>query len=324
MPFCVECQVRQPDSAIFCPECGQRLESQSPPSFDLHSHLQQLRQHGWLRIKLRQDSDKTKPRRYKQEAWDATKYLEDIWRALNRGGFSYFTHVGDERQETYSTGVILTTKHTITTREKAPILLSTERLQKITDIQTKSVTGQLYFTGQRFLYEYSVLEMAVSRSAEVGKHFIYSHPLLSIWIKPDFTEFLQLIERPAIRETGTLRKKQYRRMTFRVNEVKRPGRRQPHAVYCGYLWDGPNGSHVDENAQFAFATPDSALPAEQFALELRELIRQAKPTPVAELLAYTYRCHARPDAFIATDPTAGVRSMQEHPYAHWSTFPIIV
>ena len=316
--------MHRPDSAIFCPECGQRLEPLSPPSFDLHVHLQQLRQHGWLRIKLRQDSDKLKPLRYKQEAWDANKYLEDIWRALNQGGFSYFTHIVDEHQETFTTGGILTNEHTITTRKKIPILLSTERLQKVADIQTKSVTGQLYFTGHRFLYEYSVLEMAVSRFAEVGKHFIYTHPLLSIWIKPDFTEFLQLIGRPAIRETGSLRKKQYRRMTFRVNEVKRSGRRQPYAVYCGYLWDGPNGSLVDEDAQFAFATPDSTLPAEQFALELRELIRQAKPTPVSDLLAYTYRCHARPDAFIATDPTAGVRSMQEQSYAHWSTFPIIV
>ncbi len=286
--------------------------------------MQQLRQHGWLRIKLRQDSDKTKPRRYKQEAWDTAKYLEDIWRALNRGGFSYFTHIGDEHQETFTTGVLLTTEHVIAIREKAPILLSTERLQKVTDIQTKNVTGQLFFTGRRFLYEYSVLDMAISGSAEVGKHFIYTHPLLSLWIKPDFPDFLQLTGHPAIRETGTFRKKQYRRMTFRVNEVKRPGRRQPPAVYCGYVWDGPTGSHVDDDAQFAFATPNSSLPAEQFALELRELIRQAKPTPVAELLAYTYRCHARPDALIATDPTAGVRSMQEQPYAHWSTFPIIV
>lgn len=324
MPFCVVCQMHRPDLAIFCPECGQRLEPSSPPSFDLHAHVQQLRQHGWLRIKLRQDSDKTKPRRYKQEAWDAAKYLEDIWRALNRGGFSYFTHIGDEHQETFTTGVLLTTEHVIAIREKAPILLSTERLQKVTDIQTKNVTGQLFFTGRRFLYEYSVLDMAISGSAEVGKHFIYTHPLLSLWIKPDFTDFLQLTGHPAIRETGTFRKKQYRRMTFRVNEVKRPGRRQPPAVYCGYVWDGPTGSHVDDDAQFAFATPNSSLPAEQFALELRELIRQAKPTPVAELLAYTYRCHARPDALIATDPTAGVRSMQDQPYAHWSTFPIIV
>lgn len=324
MPFCVVCQMHRPGLAIFCPECGQRLEPSSPPSFDLHAHVQQLRQHGWLRIKLRQDSDKTKPRRYKQEAWDAAKYLEDIWRALNRGGFSYFTHIGDEHQETFTTGVLLTTEHVIAIREKAPILLSTERLQKVTDIQTKNVTGQLFFTGRRFLYEYSVLDMAISGSAEVGKHFIYTHPLLSLWIKPDFTDFLQLTGHPAIRETGTFRKKQYRRMTFRVNEVKRPGRRQPPAVYCGYVWDGPTGSHVDDDAQFAFATPNSSLPAEQFALELRELIRQAKPTPVAELLAYTYRCHARPDALIATDPTAGVRSMQDQPYAHWSTFPIIV
>jgi hypothetical protein len=316
--------MHRPDLAIFCPECGQRLDSPSSTSFDLHAHLQQLQQHGWLRIKLRQDNDKTKPRRYKREAWDATTYLEDIWRALNRGGFSYFTHIGTERQETFSTGVILTTEHTITTRKKAPILLSIESIQKVADIQTRSVTGQLFFTGYRFLYEYSMLEMAMSRSDEVGKHFIYTHPLLSIWIKPDFTEFLQLIGRSAIRELGTFRKKQYRRMIFRVNEVKRPGRRQPLAVYCGYLWDGPNGSYIDEASQFAFATPDSPLPAEQFALELRELIRQAKPIPIAELLAYTYRCHARSDALIATDPTAGVRSMQEHPYAHWSTFPILV
>lgn len=324
MPYCAVCQTHRPNPAIFCPECGQRLEQPPLPSFDINVHLQQLQQHGWLRIKLRQDSDKTKPRRYKQEEWDVTKYLEDIWRALNRGGFSYFTHVGEGCQETFTTGIILTTEHTITTREKAPILLPTERLQKVADIQTKGVTGQLFFTGNRFLYEYTMLEMAMSRSDEVGKHFIYTQPLLSIWIKPDFTEFLQLTRCPAIRETGTFRKHQYRRMTFRVNEVKRPGRRQPHAVYCGYLWDGPDDSHVDEDAQFAFATLDSALPAEQFALELRELIRQATPTPIAELLAYTYRCHTRSDALIATDPTAGIRSMQEHPYAHWSTFPIIV
>ncbi|MCW4041269.1 MAG: hypothetical protein NWE83_11030 [Candidatus Bathyarchaeota archaeon] len=324
MPYCAICQAHRPDPAVFCPECGQRLEPPPLPSFDINVHLQQLQQHGWLRIKLRQDSDKTKPRRYKQEAWNATKYLEDIWRALNRGGFSYFTHIGEEHQETFTTGVILTTKHAITSREKAPILLPTERLQKVADIQTKSATGQLCFTGHRFLYQYTMLEMAMSRSDEVGKHFIYTHPLLSIWIKPDFTELLQLTRSPAIRETGTFRKKQYRRMTFRVNEVKRPRRRQPHAVFCGYLWDGPDGSHVDEDAQYAFATPDPLLSAEQFALELRELIRQAKPTPITDLIAYTYHCHARPDALIATDPSAGIRHMQEHPYAHWSTFPIIV
>jgi hypothetical protein len=324
MPYCATCLTHRPAPAQFCPECGDRLTAPPPPAFNLSTHLQHLQQHGWPRIKLRQDSDLTKPRRYKQETWDPATYLEDIWRALSRGGFSYFTQIGEARQETFRTGVILTTDHDITTRAKAPILLPTESLRKVADIQAKGVTGQLSFTGQRFLYEYTVQEMAMARGDEVGKHFIFTRPLLSYWIKPDFTEFLQVTNHHTLRETGTFRKKQYRRMTFRVNEVKRPGRGQPLAVYCGYLWNGPDGEYVDADQQVAFMTPDPAFPAEQFALELRELIRQATPTPIADLLAYTYRCHAQPDACIATSPTTGVRSMQEHPYAHWSTFPLII
>jgi hypothetical protein len=324
MPFCETCQMLRPEDAVFCPDCGQRLDVSQPLTFDIREHLRHLQQQGWLRIKLRQDSDKTKPRRYKQEPWDAAKYLEDIWRALSRGGFSYFTHIGEERHESFTTGVLLTTEHTVTNREKAPILLPQEQLQKIADIRTKSFEGQLFFTGKRFLFDATVLEMEMFRSDEVGKHFILTHPLFSLWIKPDFTELLHLTRSSVVREIGTFRKKRYRRMNFRVREVKRPGWRQPNAVYCGYLWDGPDGQYVDDDAFFMFATPGDDPSAEMLADQLRELIRQATSTPVTELLAYTYRCHAQPNTFVATAVHAGVRSMQEHPYAYWSTFPIIV
>jgi hypothetical protein len=324
MSFCSTCKIHRADDAVFCPDCGQRLEISDTPKFDLREHLSQLQQHGWLRIKTRQDGDKTKPRRYKQERWNAVKYLEDIWRALVRGGFSYFTNIGKERQETFTTGTLLTTEHAVTTREKTPILLPQEQLQKVVDIRTKSLEGQLYYTGQRFLYEVNVLEMEMSRSSEVGKHFIFTKPLLSFWIKPDFSELLRLTNCTVLREIGKFRKKQYHDMTYCVREVKRPGFRQPKAVYCGYLWDGPDGQYVDDAAFSIFAAPSGDTSAETLADKLGNLIRQAVSTPVTELLAYTYRCHARHDALVATTADAGVRSMQEHPYAHWSTFPIIV
>jgi hypothetical protein len=113
-------------------------------------------------------------------------------------------------------------------------------------------------------------------------------------------------------------------MNFRFREVKRPGRRQPKAVYCGYLWDGPDGQHMDDDTFFIFATRGDNPSAEILADKLRNLIRQAASTPVTEILAYTYRCHTQPNAFVATAFNAGVRSMQEHPYAYWSKFPIIV
>jgi hypothetical protein len=324
MPFCVTCQQHRPNAAVFCPECGQRLTQPQSPTFDIHAHLRTLHQEGWLQIKLRQDSDHTQPRRYQQAQWDPAKYLEGIWRALTRGGFSYFTQVGEERHETFTTGVLLTTEHTVATRPKAPILLPQEQLQKVSDIRTPSLEGQLYYTGQRFLFDVTAFELALSRSDEVGKHFIFTQPLYSLWIKPDFSELLRLTGRNALRETGTFRKQQYHHMTFQVHEVKRLGRRQPHAVYCGYLWEGPDGELVDDDATFIFATPNDDPPAEIFAETLRDLIHQATSTPVTELLAYTYHCHAQPEAMIATALNAGVRRMQEHPYAHWSTFPIIV
>jgi len=164
----------------------------------------------------------------------------------------------------------------------------------------------------------------MSRSDEVGKHFIYTQPLQSYWIKPDFSELLQLTNSNSLREIGMLRKKQYQDMTFRVHEVKSPGFRQPKAVYCGYLWDGLDGQYVDNAVFTVFASLGNDPSAETFAEILRNLIEKAVSTPVTELLAYTYRCHAQPDALIATSISADVRNMQEHPYAHWSTFPIIV
>jgi hypothetical protein len=324
MPFCVFCQLMRSDTAVFCPNCGQRLVPSPSLKFDLQTYLQQLQHHGWQRIKLRQDADHTKPRRYQQQSWDAALFLEDIWRALTRGGFSYFTHVGESRQESFTSGVLLTTEHTVTTHTKAPILLPTERLQHVAEIHAKGLAGQLFFTGQRFLYEVTRMELAIPYRDEVGKHFIFTQPLFSLWIKPDFTELLQRMGRHILRETGTFRKKRYRRMMFRVNAVKRLGRGRPHTVYCGYVWDGPDGEHVDDDTQFAFVIPEETLSAEQFALELRELIRQAASISVANLLAYTYRCHARSDAFIATDYTSGTRLMSEQPYAYWGTFPILV
>jgi len=266
----------------------------------------------------------TKPRQYKQERWNAAKYLEDIWRALERGGFSYFTYGGDESKETFYTGVILTTEHVVKTREKVPILLPQEKLQKVVDIHTPSLEGRLYYTGQRFLYEKLKFELAISGRVEVGKDFIFTQPLHSYWIKPDFSELLQLTNSTTLREIGTFNKKQYRDMTFRIREVKSPGSRQPKAVYCGYLWDGPDGQYVDNAVFNVFPTPSEDPSAETFADTLRNLIDQAISTPITELLAYTYRCHAKSDTQIATSINAGVRSMQEHPYAHWSTFPIIV
>jgi hypothetical protein len=309
---------------VFCPECGEHLKTLEVAKFNLREHLHHLQQHGWLRIQARQDGNLTKPRRYKQARWNTTKYLEDVWRAVERGGFSYFKYIGEEGQETFYTGVILTTEHTVKTREKAPVLLPQEKLQKIADIREPSFEGRLYYTGQRFLYEMLRFELTMSRSDEVGKHFIFTQPLHSYWIKPDFSELLQLTNQTTLREIGRFNKKRYRDMTYRVRELKSPGRHKSKAVYCGYLWDGPNGAYVDSTVFNVFTAPSDDPSAEHFADMLRNLIDQAVSTPVSDLLAYTYRCHAQPSALIATSITAGVKSMQEHPYAHWSTFPIIV
>jgi hypothetical protein len=136
--------------------------------------------------------------------------------------------------------------------------------------------------------------------------------LNSYWIKPDFIDLLEASGVNAFFEDGLIRKKKYDKISFNVVDVKSPVIGGEKGVQCGYMLYGTKGETLYDLYHYWYKLSDE--PVEEFAENLREMIKGANVTQVSDLIKHTKECQNRADARIETSIGYSSRKISENPY----------
>ena len=289
--------------------------------FNLQEHIERLKREGMIVAATIQKAKPSEPRGWKRIKWNPKIYVKDVANAIMYGGFSYFRYAEEARMGEVEIGTFLKEKKAVEIREKVPVLLEDESLEKVGTIKQLYKIGgwkkgTLYFTGRRFIFDVQAFEV-VTEHEEVAPTLTMG----SIWIKPDFSDILSLLGLSGFLEEGTIRKNLYNSMRFEIIGIKK---KMLVGQYIASTWvlAGPSSSKTVGESWWVPLEEDLSL--EQFYEKLKLMTKNAKKTKVNDLIAYAYACHKTDDVWIATSMEMGPRKMSELPYAYWWSSPIVV
>ena len=297
-----------------------KVMAEEVEKFSLQEHIERLKREGMMVAATIQKAKPSEPIRWKKIEWNPKIYIKDIANAIMYGGFSYFRYAGETLRSEVEIGTFLKERKTVEIREKAPVLLKDERLEKVGTVkQLYEIggwkAGTLYFTGRRFIFDVQAFEIVTDRE-EVTPTLTMG----SIWIKPDFSSILSFLGLSGFLEEGTIRKNLYNSLKFEITGTKK---KMFIGEYVRTTWvlTGPGSRKTMGEGRWV---PLEDLPLEQFYERLKVMTKDAKETKVEELIAHAYACHKANDVWIATSVDMGPRKMSELPYAYWSSSPILV
>lgn len=202
-------------------------------------------------------------------------------------------------------------------KKRVPILLDDEALQEVGMIVNQwpdwgKNWGRLFFTGRRF-----ILDVEKSKFTSYDEAALPSLPLISYWIKPDFSYLFSILGLYFFREVGSLKKKRFNTLSFTVTAKGKK-------IQCEYLIDGPNGHEImnDEYSQsWSLYKPASN---KGFLQTITALISKTKATQVTDLIQHTHTCHHMNNILIETNPLSGPKKLTEHSFSYWGPYPILV